>query len=66
MRATAFEGFIFVIDTDTYAGNFERPMCAYMTGRVGECGVGEEFAEMFKHIQVLSDGSYVIRSRTKW
>lgn len=27
---------IFVIDTDSYAGNFADDMCAYMTGRVGE------------------------------
>ncbi len=31
----------FVIDTDKYAGNFEREMCAYLTGRTGECGVGK-------------------------
>jgi len=26
--------YIFVIDTDSYAGNFERDMCAFLTGRV--------------------------------
>jgi hypothetical protein len=36
---------IVVIDTDSYSGNFEREMCAFMTGRVGECGVGEGIAE---------------------
>jgi hypothetical protein len=40
--------FIFIIDTDKYAGNFEREMCAYMTGHVGECGVGENIAEDFE------------------
>lgn len=39
---------IFVIDTDNYAGNFEREMCAYVTGQVGDCEVGEEFAEEAK------------------
>ncbi len=34
--------YLFVIDTDTYAGGFERQMCAYLTGQVGECGVGKE------------------------
>lgn len=38
--------FIFVIDTDQYAGNFERDMCAWITGRIGECEVGREFAEL--------------------
>jgi hypothetical protein len=40
--------YLFVIDTDTYAGNFERQMCAYVTGQIGECGVGEENAELAK------------------
>jgi hypothetical protein len=33
---------LLVIDTDAYAGNFERYMAAYVTGQVGGCGVGEE------------------------
>lgn len=37
--------YYFVIDTDTYAGNFERQTCAYITGQVGDCGVGEDIAE---------------------
>jgi len=40
--------YILVIDTDSYAGNFEREMTAYCTGEVGECGVGEEEAEIFQ------------------
>ena len=39
--------FLLVIDTDEYAGDFEREMCAYLTGQVGECGVGDEYAELF-------------------
>lgn len=36
----------FNIYTDSYAGNFEREMCAYITGQIGECGVGSiELAE---------------------
>lgn len=38
----------FVIDTDSYAGNFERQLCAYATGQIGECGVGQKEAEIFK------------------
>lgn len=30
----------FIVDTDSYAGNFEREMTAYATGTVGECEVG--------------------------
>lgn len=40
--------YVFVIDTTDYAGNFEREMCAYVTGVVGECEVGSEFAEMYE------------------
>jgi hypothetical protein len=41
-------GWIFVIDTDTYGGNFERELTAYITGQVGECEVGNEMAELYK------------------
>ena len=40
--------YLFIIDTDTYAGDFERAMCAYVTGQIGDCGVGEENAELAK------------------
>ena len=39
--------FIFIIDTDKYAGNFEREMCAFVTGHIGDCGVGEEGQKLF-------------------
>lgn len=34
-----------VIDTEQYAGNFEREMCSYLTGQYGDCGVGKDIAE---------------------
>jgi hypothetical protein len=37
--------FTVVVDTDSYAGAFEREMCAYITGQTGECGVGKDYAE---------------------
>ena len=37
---------VFVIVTNLYAGNFEREMTAYMTGQLGDCGVGGEEAEI--------------------
>ena len=42
------KGWIFVIDTDEYAGNFEREMTAYITGCVGDCGVGEEMKKLYE------------------
>lgn len=50
----------FVIDTDKYAGNFERELCAHITGHIGECGVGEDFieegvAEFFENIVEVPD-----------
>jgi hypothetical protein len=36
---------VIVIDTEQYAGNFEREMCAFITGQYGECEVGKEIAE---------------------
>lgn len=40
------KGYAFVIDTNEYAGNFEREMCAHITGQIGECGVGEEYKQI--------------------
>lgn len=37
--------YVIVIDTNQYSGNFEREMCAYLTGQYGECGVGDDIAE---------------------
>jgi len=37
------QGYVFVINTSEYAGNFEREMTAHCTGIIGECEVGEEF-----------------------
>ncbi|MFA6159397.1 MAG: hypothetical protein WC763_07265 [Candidatus Paceibacterota bacterium] len=39
--------FLFVIDTADYAGNFERELCAYITGTIGDCGVGEDMAQIY-------------------
>jgi len=41
----ATDGFAFAIDTDHYAGNFERETCGAVTARVGECGVGSKEAD---------------------
>lgn len=39
--------FVFVVDTDTYAGNFERELTAFCTGQTGDCGVGDVVAKAF-------------------
>ncbi len=44
----ADELYLFVVDTNKYAGNFERDMCAHMTGVVGESEVGEESADDYR------------------
>jgi hypothetical protein len=43
-RAFSEDFYIYVIDTNRHAGSFEREMCAFITGRFGECEVGEEIA----------------------
>lgn len=45
---------IVVIDTTAYAGNFERELCAYLTGQIAECYVGEEFLESKESIKHLN------------
>lgn len=39
--------YILVVDTEQYSGNFEREIGAYLTGQVGECGVGQEFVSKY-------------------
>ncbi len=34
---------LLIIDTNLYTGNFEREMCAHITGEIGECMVGEDY-----------------------
>lgn len=36
-----------VIYTNKYAGNFERQLCAYITGTIGYCEVGKEYAKIY-------------------
>lgn len=43
------DGFSIVIDTDSYAGNFEREMCGYITSIIGDCEVGRETAKYATH-----------------
>ena len=49
---------IFVVDTNQYAGNFERELVAYMTGRLGDCNVGsEEALEFYQDMGLWGDKS---------
>lgn len=41
------KNFRIIIDTENYAGSFEREMCAYITGQIGECGVGAGIVDVF-------------------
>lgn len=34
-----------VIDTTKYSGSFEREICAYATGQIGDCGVGIDYVD---------------------
>ena len=45
MRNPVTAKFAIVVKTNSYGGNFEREMCAYTTGHIGECGVGEELVD---------------------
>jgi hypothetical protein len=55
---TSHDEFYVQIITDKYAGNFEREMCAFITGQYGDCGVGEEEAQLVpSQIQSLFEGA---------
>lgn len=45
MRKEFKKEYSLIIDTDSYAGNFERELCAYLTGHIGECGVGSKYVD---------------------
>lgn len=47
--------YAFVVHTDSYAGNFERDMCAFITGVVGECGVGIESIDEKVDYEIVQD-----------
>ena len=49
---------MFVIDTADYAGNFERDLCAFITGALGDCEVGAEMSELFTS-QVKKSNKYL-------
>jgi hypothetical protein len=36
-----------IVNTNEYTGNFEREFCAFTTGAIGECGVGDEESENY-------------------
>lgn len=36
-----------IVETNSYAGNFEREMCAFMTGHIGDCEVGLQEQKMY-------------------
>ncbi len=40
--------YVFIIDTDSYSGNFERSMCAYLTGITDEYDRHEEYVDAYK------------------
>lgn len=41
----AGEGYIIIVDTNQYAGGFDRQMCSYVTAQIGDCGVDWKIAE---------------------
>ena len=45
MSTAPKEGFGLVVKTSEYTGNFEREFCAFATGQVGECEVGDEMVK---------------------
>lgn len=67
-----------IIDTNAYAGNFERELCAYLTGQIAECYVGREFLRSKNSIKNLdwwndnispqedTEGSEFYRPCTTW
>jgi len=51
--------FGFIVDTDSYTGNFEREMCAFMTGHIGKCEKGFKEKLLYKKTEKLPISSVV-------
>lgn len=46
-RSRTSTSYALIIDTNAYAGNFERDICAYVCGRLDDSCVGSEYAAMY-------------------
>lgn len=67
---------VLVVDTESYAGNFERELVAHLTGQVGDCGVGREARDprmpsalrawCAAHVLHLADDHGIKRPATIW
>jgi hypothetical protein len=44
-----------IIDTNQYTGNFERELCAFVTGQIGDCKVGEKFIDPDEDYELFDD-----------
>ena len=51
--------YIYIIDTDKFAGSFEREMCAFITGIIGECGKGSKAATAAQEELEEEDFQYI-------
>ena len=47
--------YVIIVRTDSYAGNFERELCAHLTGIIGECEVGDDYVD--ENIESIFDQS---------
>jgi hypothetical protein len=47
--------YVIIVRTDSYAGNFERELCAHLTGIVGECEVGDDYVD--KNVEAIFENS---------
>jgi len=78
MLTTTNDLFIFIVDTDSYSGNFERALTAFCTGCIGDCGMGDRYAKRFKEecpdmvrpmegiVATIPDDSGCYRPTTIW
>ena len=40
--------YLFIIHTDSYIYNVERQMCCYITGHIGDCGIGNIYKKLYE------------------
>lgn len=51
--------YLFVVDTNKYAGSFVRQLCGYVTGVYGDCKVGRKESEEYLKEQNKEESEFI-------
>lgn len=65
MSVEKFEApYALIVNLDSYTGNYEREFCSYVTGAIGECGVGDSMASLYEECHPKGTPFYALSDHT--